>query len=309
MRPGELRKWLPLALVGLVVAACSSSPSAVPGSSVAPGPSASTPSSSPNIAESPSPSPAASKGPPTAQLSITGTAGLTGQVITQTITCDRPSLAGPEIDYIGLAGTGGPMIVIFAQAGHVEVRVGTGSAATLRLRTFVGTGVTNFNAATGMVLDATLTETTDAATATGSLGALSAISGSIDCGDQQPGSADVVVSGLSPYGQLNGALTGVAVRCTITASGTFVGITGLSTAGTTPVLVFVTASTGLLQVAVETKTAGTFYSTKGAGLTTLVPGGATMNGDVMEAAASGSTPSPNPMNVKGSATCGTTIHQ
>jgi hypothetical protein len=78
---------------------------------------------------------------------------------------------------------------------------------------------------------------------------------------------------------------------------------------TTPVLVFVTASTALLQVAVETKTAGTFYSTKGAGLTTLVPGGVTMNGDVMESVPSGSTPSPNRMNVTGTATCGTTIQQ
>ena len=304
MHPRNWRRWLPLALVGLVLAACSSSPSAVPGSSVTPGPS-----SAPSAVSSPSPSPAASKGPATAQFSITGTAGLTGPVTTQTITCDRPSLDGPEIDYIGLAGTSGPMIVIFADAGQVQVRVGTGSAATLRLRTFVGTGVTSFNAATGLVLDTKLTETTDAATATGSLGALSSISGSIDCGDQQPGSASVVVTGLSPYGQLSGALTGVAVRCTITASGTFVGVTGLSTAGTTPVLVFVTASTGLLQVAVETKTAGTFYSTKGAGLTTLVPDGVTINGDVMQAVPSGSTPSPNAMNVTGTATCGTTIHQ
>lgn len=309
MRPGDWRKWLPLTLVSLALAACSSSPSAATGSSTTPGPTASTPSNPPSAASSPSPSPAASKGPATAQFSITGTAGLTGPVTAQTITCDRPSLNGPEIDYIGLAGTNGPMIVIFAQAGHVEVRAGTGSAATLRLRTFVGTGVTSFDSATGLVLDTKLTETTDAATATGSLGALSSISGSIDCGDQQPGAANVVVSGLSPYGQLDGALTGVAVRCTITASGTFVGITGLSMAGTTPVLVLVTASTGLLQVAVETKTAGTFYSTKGAGLTMLVPGGATMNGDVMEAAASGSTPSPNAMNVTGTATCGTTIQQ
>jgi len=193
MHPRNWRRWLPLALVGLVLAACSSSPSAVPGSSVTPGPS-----SAPSAVSSPSPSPAASKGPATAQFSITGTAGLTGPVTTQTITCDRPSLDGPEIDYIGLAGTSGPMIVIFADAGQVQVRVGTGSAATLRLRTFVGTGVTSFNAATGLVLDTKLTETTDAATATGSLGALSSISGSIDCGDQQPGSANVVVSGLSP---------------------------------------------------------------------------------------------------------------
>jgi len=88
----------------------------------------------------------------------------------QRITCNQPTLDGPEISFIGQAGTSGPNIVVFARAGHVEVRVGTGAAATLRMRTFVGTGVTSFDAATGLTLNTTLTETTDAATATGSLG-------------------------------------------------------------------------------------------------------------------------------------------
>jgi hypothetical protein len=83
----------------------------------------------------------------------------------------------------------------------------------------------------------------------------------------------------------------------------------LSTAGTTPVIVFVTASSGLLQVSVETRTAGTFYTAKGAGLATIDPGGATMTGDVSQAVASGSTPSPNLIHVTGTATCGTTSQQ
>ena len=310
MRPGDLRRWAPLALLSLVLAACGSSPSVAPGSpgtnsapsaSAATGPSSGTP--------SPSASPTATKGPPSAALSITGTAGLTGPVTAQTITCNQPTLDGPEISFIGQAGASGPMIVVFARAGHIEARVGTGAAATLRLRTFVGTGVTSFDAATGVAFDTTLTETTDAATATGSLGALSAISGTIDCGNEQPGTANVIVSGLSPYGQLSGALTGVNVHCTATSSGTFVGIAGLSTAGTTPVIVFVTASSGLLQVSVETRTAGTFYTAKGVGLATIDAGGATMTGDVSQAVPSGSTPSPNLIHVTGTATCGTTTQQ
>jgi hypothetical protein len=258
---------------------------------------------------SPSPSPLPSKGPATAQFAIVGTAGLTGPVTAQRITCHQPSLDGPQISFIGRDGASGPDIVIFATAGHVEVRVGTGSAATLRLRTFVGTGVTSFDGATGLTLDTALTETTSAATATGSLGALSSISGSLDCGNEQPGSANVAVSGLSPYGQLDGAMTGVAVTCTVTSSGTFVGIAGLGMASSTPVLIFVTASAGLLQVAVGTKTAGSFYTVKGAGVATLTPGGATIAADVPESVPSGSTPSPNLLHVTGTATCGTTIQQ
>lgn len=307
MRPGDLRKWALLALVSLVLAACgTSSPSPVQSPS---GPPVSMQSNPPGAPSSPSPSPAPSKGPATAQFSIVGTAGLTGPVTAQRISCNGPSVDGPEISFIGRAGASGPDIVIFARAGHVEVRVGTGSAATLRLRTFVGSGVTSFDAATGLTLDTTLTETTDAATATGSLGALSSISGSLDCGNEQPGSASIVVSGLSPYGQLDGAMTGVNVTCTVTASGTFVGIAGLGMAGTTPVLLLVTASAGLLQVAVETKTAGSFYTGKGSGFVTLVPGGATITADVNAAVPSGSTPSPNLLHVTGTATCGTTLQQ
>ena len=119
----------------------------------------------------------------------------------------------------------------------------------------------------------------------------------------------MVVGGLSPYGQLSGALTGVNVHCTITSSGTFVGIAGLSTAGTTPVIVFVTASAALLQVSVETRTAGTFYTAKGVGLAKVDQNGATMTGEVSQAVPSGSTPSPNLIHVTGTATCGTTTQQ
>lgn len=87
------------------------------------------------------------------------------------------------------------------------------------------------------------------------------------------------------------------------------GIAGLSTAGTTPVIVFVTASSASLQVSVETRTAGTFYTAKGVGLATVDHNGATMTGDVSQAVPSGSTPSPNLIHVAGTATCGTTSRQ
>ena len=85
--------------------------------------------------------PVASKGPASATLGIVGTAGLTGPITAQTITCNRPALTGgPEIFFIGQAGTNGPSIIIFLQAATMQVRVGTGSASTLRLRQFTGTG-------------------------------------------------------------------------------------------------------------------------------------------------------------------------
>ena len=72
-------------------------------------------------------------------------------------------------------------------------------------------------------------------------------------------------------------------------TGTFVGTTGLSTAGTTPVLVIVTAGPTSLQVAVETKTASSFYGSSVAGVTTIRSDGASISGDVTSWA-TGATP-------------------
>jgi len=294
----------PLLLAGaLLVTACGGSGSTAPTSAP---PATAAPTGTAGATAAASATPAASKSPASARLEIEGTAGLTGPITAQTINCDRPALVGgPEIFFIGQAGTDGPMIVMFLQAATMQVRVATGSASTLRERDFTGTGVTAFDAATGAQLQSSLTETTATATATGSLGALTSISGTIDCGDETPGAADLTVSGPTPYGELGGApLTGVAVTCTSTASGLFVTAIGLGTAGSAPVLVFVTASNGLLQVSIETSSAGSFYTGKGAGLVTLGASGAQIDGDASLSVAAGATPSTQLVHVTGSDTCG-----
>jgi hypothetical protein len=294
---GHLRRWIALAVVGLIVTACSSSGS--PSGSVRPS-SAGT-SSSPIVAPG--------KGPATAQISLVGTAGLTGPVSNTEIVCGQPSIDGPQIFYQGTSASG-PSIVIFMGAGHVEVRVATGSASTLKLRSFVGTGVTGFDASTGGHLETPLTETTGKGDAIGDLGALTSISGTIDCGDQQPGTANIVVTGLTPQGSLSTALTNVHVTCTFTTgSGEFVGVSGLTTTGApaSPILMFVTGSTGMIQVAVEARTSASFYNGKGAGLVTMTADGAHMDGDVTESVAAGATP--HTLHVAGDATCGLTVHQ
>ena len=288
----------------LSVAACGGTAATSPAATGTPAATATPAAATPTAAASPTP--VASKGPASAALGIVGTAGLTGPITAQTITCNRPALTGgPEIFFIGQAGTNGPGIVIFLQAATMQVRVATGAAATLRLRQFTGTGVTDFNAATGAELDSPLTETTAPGSATGDLGALSSIKGTIDCGDETAGTANIVVSGTTPFGQLVGTpLTSVDVTCTSTASGLFVGAVGLSTAGTTPVLVFVTASTGMLQVSIETASVGSFYSGTGAGLATLTANGAHIAGDVPVSVAAGATPSTQTVHVAGDDTCG-----
>ena len=304
-------RWSAIGLIGVVVAACGASASTAPPSASAASTAAPTvsvapqaSSAAPTVATSEVPSPSPSKGPATAQFGITGTAGLTGPVTPTAITCDQPGLDGPSIAVLGKAGASGPQVVLFISAGHVEARVGTGAATTLKLRTFEGTGVTGFDAATGATLDTQLTETTDKGTAVGDLGALSSISGTIDCGDQKPGTSTIVLSGESALGTIGATFTGAHVTCRVVGPATYVTVQELGTAGTTPVLVFVNASAAQLQAVLETKTVTSVYSSKAPGLVTFTPGGVTVAGDLTETVKAGATP--HVLHVAGDATCGTT---
>ena len=304
----SLSRWAAIGLVGAVVASCggSASTATTSPSAAAPTVSVAPPASSaaPTVAPSEAPSPSPSKGPAMAQLGITGTAGLTGPVTPTDITCDQPGLDGPSISVLGTAGASGPQVVLFIRAGHVEARVGTGAATTLKLRTFEGSGVTGFDAAKGATLDTQLTEITDKGTAVGDLGALSSISGTIDCGDQKPGTSTIVLSGESALGTIGPTFTGAHVTCRVVGPATYVTLEELGTAGTTPVLVFVNANATLLQVVLETKTVASIYSSKAPGLVTFTPGGVTVAGDLTETVKAGATP--HVLHVAGDATCGTT---
>jgi hypothetical protein len=309
---GRVARWATIGLLALLVAACGggSTPATVTptvGPSTAPAAAASASADASPSSAAPSsaaPSPSASKGPATSTFALAGTKGTTGPVTANEIVCDRPSLDGPTIFYLGHSGSSGPQVVIFVRAGYVEVRLGTGSGTTLHVRSFEGSGVTGFDGATGATLDSTLTETTPAGTAIGDLGAVTSIKGSLDCGNETLGTSTVAITGETGMGTL-GPLTDALVTCTIVSTGTFVGITSLTTAGTTPVLVIVTAGTASLQVAVETKTEVDFFSNTDAGATTMAADGASMSGDAKDAAKTGAIQ--HTIHVAGDATCGTTV--
>jgi hypothetical protein len=178
---------------------------------------------------------------------------------------------------------------------------------SLVLRSFEGSGVTGFDAAKGATLDSPLTENTDPASAIGDLGELTSFSGTIDCGNQQPGSATIQVSGESAQGTLDGTLTQVQVSCTQTSTSLFVIVGGMTTIGTTPAVMFVTGSNGFLQASVATKAGGSFYTKQDSSFVTLRSDGAHMEGDLPEAVAAGATP--HMIYVAGDATCGTTIQR
>lgn len=307
MRQMRLRTTGVLLAVALLAAACGASATVVPITaglgSVPPEPSAAaSASSAPSVAPTPGPS----KGPATATFALTGTAGLTGGVTVTRIVCGLPSLAGPDIQVLGTTGSG-PGFVAFVSANHIEARVAMGDGPTLKLRTFVGSGVTSFDPAAGTQLDSDLTESTAPGSAVGTLGALSHLSGTIDCGNQQAGSATITITGTSKVGAMSGQLSAAKVTCTVTASGTFVTAQALTMAGTTPVLVFVNAGPTMLQVVIETGTAADVYALQGATASTISPTGAQFSADLTETGTT-DTP-PRVLHVEGSDTCGTIINQ
>jgi len=114
------------------------------------------------------------------------------------------------------------------------VRYDSGAGSTYVERDFTGTGVTAFDAATGATLDSPLTEVaiTDAR---GTLGVLTSIKGTIDCGNQMPGSSALTVSGSTPKGAVSGGLSPVNVECTSsTTYGSAVSVDGIIQVGSTP---------------------------------------------------------------------------
>jgi hypothetical protein len=306
MRQMRLRTSGLLLVIGLLVAACSSSGSATPAGATAPVASL-PPSAGPTASSAPSaaPTPGPSKGPATAHFSLTGTAGLTGGVTITSISCDQPSLIGPQIEALGTA-TDGSGFVLFVTASHIEARVGTGAAATLKLRTFSGTGVSAFDAATGVSLDSDLTETTAPGAAIGSLGALSHLTGKLDCGNQQPGSADITISGASKFGPMSGSINQAKVTCTTSGSALYVTAQALTMAGTTPVLVFVNAGPTMLQLVIETGTAADIYQAPGAAASTITATGAQFSTDMTQNVKTGT---PLVLHIEGSDTCGSSASQ
>ena len=303
----------------LAVAACSATSSPVPAATTAPSSGAPsvqvTPASSPSApaaaAASPTtaspttaPSAPASQGPASAHFVLAGSASQSGPIRNAGVTCDEPTLEGPQIFLTGQSGKAGPNVVIFLRSGYVLVRVATGSAAALRERDFTGSGVTNFDPASGAQLNSPLTEITAPGAKIGTLGALTSISGTISCGNEEPGSASLMITGTSAEGPLNGSLTNVEVSCSGSGASTFGLTRGLTTAGTTPVLVFVDSSTGQLRATVETEAASESYAGSGASFVTFGPGTIHLDGSVTAPVASGSTTPADKLQISGDATCG-----
>jgi len=176
---------------------------------------------------------------------LTGDSGVAGVVGGIALSCDNPGFDGNSLTIGGTAAGSDPAtgiaVTMFLSAGKVFVRLSTGSGTDFKVREFTGTGMTNFDPATGAQIDSPVNETTPAGSNKGDIGAITAVKGSADCGNFNPGTATVKLTGTTPEGQVNGTLDPVLVTCSTQPQGAFVVIRGIVNVGSTKAMFFVTS--------------------------------------------------------------------
>jgi len=280
--------------VGLLVAACS-------GSGATPAPSATAVGTVAPATAAPTPVP--TKGPATESLSVVGPAGATGPVTTAAVRCNFPSPDGTSyINVIGQPVDPNLSVYVNVSAGLVTVRFDSGSGSTYVERDFTGAGVTNFDAAKGAQVDSKLTEVPTTG-AHGTLGVLTSISGSIDCGNQMAGSSTLAFTGTTAKGAVAGGLNPVNVECVTNTFGKSVSIIGVAQVASTGTLAVISISPGTASISLSSDG---FFRNSATAVATLTPTGAHVDADLLEQNPAAGTKA-HTIHMTGDAVCGTTI--
>jgi hypothetical protein len=267
------------------------------------------PASSRRAPQSSSPPSPVDARPGTASLTVSGDPGLAGAIADAEVTCSFPDVDGLlRISVLARAADPTYTYRITVAPESVIVQADSGEGSTFRERNFQGTGVTGFDARRGAQLAA---EVSDAAPSPGvdpgSVGRVSAVTGSIACGDQTPGSSTLTVTGETPTGRYDRSpLDPVVVECYF-ADGQVTAI-GVAHAGTARVLLMVSLGPEGLSVEEALGSAGARYYTATpapatAPAATLDADGGHADGDVAER----DNPRPHTLHVEGSVRCGTPI--
>jgi hypothetical protein len=247
----------------------------------------------------PAPTPVAPAG---GEFTATGTIPL-GTTVTQAlVTCSFPSLNGPEISLRVSTADQSMGGFITLTSSTVYLRIGAGSGTAYTQRNFAGPGVTDFNATKGATFNAHLTDVTPAGQNVGTIGVVTAISGSVSCGTKQPGGGTITITGNSTGGAISGPLTSMLVGCPV--GQTFSLINGLTQVASAPASVEVGGGSGGAYFAsISTNSTAYFFSSSAANLYTLGNGHVIWNHAVLTQTGTGGAG--HTITVNGDATCGT----
>ena len=286
--------WLLVILAGLLAASCS-------GASVTP---TLAPTPTPTLTPTVAPTAAPTLGPATQSMSLTDSTGKNLALSNAAIRCNFPSTQGLLINIIAQPADPNLSVYINVLPASITVRYDSGSGSTYTERNFNGSGVTSFDAGKGAKIDTTLTEVTTAGGNPGKLGLLASLKGTIDCGNQLPGSTTLTLSGTSPKGEVSGGLNSANVECiSSSAYGAAVSVIAIASAGGTPTLVVIYITPNTMSASFGT---GSFFRNTPSATATLTSGGATVSGDLTEQNPPAGTTA-HTMHLSGSAVCGTTL--
>ncbi|CAN5582146.1 hypothetical protein BH10ACT2_BH10ACT2_15320 [soil metagenome] len=174
-----------------------------------------------------------------ADLVFAGDASLAGAGKRAHVLCNYPALDGSTVIQV-LLSSANPDVSFSVEVGssRVVVIAGSNAGTTYTSRTFEGTDVAAFDASLGLQIDTALVETSPADSNPGTIGAITSVTGTIDCGDQTAGTSTVVFSGDTPEGAVEGGLNPARVDCTITTTGTTLNLVGTVSVGETKAFFF-----------------------------------------------------------------------
>jgi hypothetical protein len=221
------RVWAVAVLCGAVLAACSSGGSSKPAENLAPEDTA------------------------TATLTLAGDSSIAGSVADPIVNCSYPTLDGVRITASGQPQDPASTVALTIAPKSVTVTLQSGTGPRVYQRVFTGSGVTGFDAARGATLDSSLRETHPAGAVPGTIGALTRVHGTVDCGNQNVGTSTVTVTGKTGVGTLTGPLESVRVACFVSGEDNYVVIRGIGKVGTKRAEVFVNAQPARFIVGVE----------------------------------------------------------
>jgi hypothetical protein len=287
--------------IAMWLSACGSSGGATSNAGTSTSSGAATTSSSSTTTTPSTSSTTTSAGPATATITITGDPSVAGVLANPMIICLDATLSGQHISITGTPATAIPNTVSLSldvSDGAVALQLGSGNADTLRLRQFMGSGVTGFDAGKGAQFSGPVSEVPVTNAKPGSLGAVTGVSGSVSCGNQTTGSSTVTVTGSPAEGALSGTMSPFRVSCSTFSGMNYVGVRGVTTVGATPQLMIVSIGPAQISVALV----GHFYTAKNTGQGTVTATGGHVAADVVDTPPAGTTA--HTLHVAGDLTCG-----
>ena len=287
----------------ILVAACSGGASS-PASTVAGPTPAATATPAPSVA-APAPT-----GPSTFQLTVAGDPNVTGTWgASFGTTCFNPGYDGLTIYFFAASPDQKAVVLISLSSGSIGVSERAGAAATYTDREFKGTGVTTFDPTKGATFDSDLSQV-PGATSPGTLGTITHVAGSVDCGGVTAGTSTISVDGTMTVGQVKGTLAPVRVACTRSAAnGDSVSVVGIVASGPVPSSINLSLRLKGSTIFAIPKggQATAFFNIDPAGVVTLTATGAHVDAGFTQQLPAGSTATPLKFHAVGDATCGSTV--